>query len=348
MKTIHKTDIVEFSESLLVAGGFPKSHAEQTADVLVWANLRGIDSHGVLRIPRYVEMVELGIINPDADPKFIHNFGATALIDAEKAPGSVGMNLAARTAMELSRDHGIGWCSARNIGHSGAIGYYAQQISSAGMVGIVMTSSSPLMNYYGSRTNAVSTNPIAISAPTSKGNDPIILDMSTAAVAHGKITAAKDSDREIPLGWGVDENGVETTDPSLVKGVLPAAGAKGSGLSLMIEILGSVLAGNALIAPTLLGKNKKGFNGLVLSVAPQAFGDPDEFVSSVDELAGAIKGLPAASGFDQVLLPGQRGFATAESREADGIPLADGTAFRLVELARKLDITIPAELIAED
>lgn len=345
MKTIQKTDLVRFSEDLLVSGGFPKSHAEQTADVLVWANLRGVDSHGVLRIPRYVEMVELGIINTAADPKVVHRFGATALIDAEKAPGQVGMNLAASIAAELAQDHGIGWCSARNIAHSGAIGYYAQNISNAGMIGIVMASSSPLMNYYGSKTNAVSTNPIAISAPATTGRDPIILDMSTAAVAHGKITAARDSGKEIPLGWGVDENGMETTDPSLVTGVLPAAGAKGSGLSLMIEILGSVLAGNALIAPTLLGTNKKGFNGLVLSVAPQAFGDPDEFTRSVDELADAINGLPAAPGVDQVLVPGQRGFTTAETRKKTGIPVADGTASRLVDLAGKLDVSVPAALM---
>lgn len=344
MTTIAKNDLLAFAINLLKSGGFTAEHAMQTADLLVWANLRGVDSHGVLRIPRYVEMLELGVINASAEPKFIRKFGATALLDAEKSPGSVGMNIASQCAIDLSKIHGIGWCSARNITHAGAIGYFAQKVADAGLIGLVMTSSKPLMTYFGSSKEAVSTNPISISAPRSAGQDPIILDMSTAAVALGKIMAAKDAGHSIPEGWGVDGNGAATTDPSAVKALLPMAGAKGSGLSLMIEILSSVLAGNAIIAPALTKTKGGGFNGLVLAINPEAFGDQDDFASSIEELANAIGALPVASGFERVLLPGERGFETAKTRNCEGISLSNGTITRLVALAEKLNLEPPVAL----
>jgi len=233
-----------FAADLLRTGGFTADQAEQTAAMLVWANLRGADSHGVLRIPRYVEMVQLGLINPSAEPRQVSGKGAVAVLDADRAPGAVAMNLAARTAMQLSDVHGIGWCAVRSISHAGAIGYYARQVAKAGRVAIAMTASKPLMIYHGSRAEGVSTNPIAIAAPTTNPDRPLLLDMSTASVALGKIMAARDAGRAIPAGWGVDENGEETTDPRKVKAVLPMAGPKGSGLSLMIEVLASVLTGN--------------------------------------------------------------------------------------------------------
>jgi ureidoglycolate dehydrogenase (NAD+) len=182
-----------FSASLLHAGGFALDHAAKTADLLVWANLRGADSHGVLRIPRYLEMVDLGIINPKPELRFVSEFGATAVLDADRAPGAVGMIMAAEKAMALAPVSGIGWCSARNITHAGAVGYFAHQVTRAGLIGIVMTASKPLMIYAGSKVEGVSTNPIAIAAPTGNPERPILLDMSTASVALGKILAARDA-----------------------------------------------------------------------------------------------------------------------------------------------------------
>jgi ureidoglycolate dehydrogenase (NAD+) len=330
-----------FSASLLQAGGFAPDHAAQTADLLVWANLRGADSHGVLRIPRYVEMVELGIINPKAELRFVSEFGATAVLDADRAPGAAGMVMATEKAMALAPISGIGWCSARNITHAGAVGYFAHQVARAGMVGIVMTASKPLMVYFGSRAEGVSTNPIAIAAPTTNPERPILLDMSTAAVALGKIMAARDAGKTIPLGWGVDEDGMETTDPKQVKAVLPMAGPKGSGLSLMIEILSSLLVANPIISASLNGAGEAPFNGLVMAIDPRAFGDRAAFAQAVDQLGQAIKGLPAARENGEVLLPGERGFAEADKRRREGIPMASGTLSRLVELATKHAVAVP-------
>jgi ureidoglycolate dehydrogenase (NAD+) len=331
-----------FAMDLLRAGGFTADQAEQTAAMLVWANLRGADSHGVLRIPRYVEMVELGLINSAAEPRQVSGKGAVAVIDAERAPGAVGMNIAARTAIQLADTHGIGWCAVRCISHAGAIGYYAQQIARAGRVAIVMTASKPLMIYHGSKAEGVSTNPIAIAAPTSNPDRPLLLDMSTAAVAIGKIMAARDAGQPIPLGWAVDENGQETTDPGKVKAVLPMAGPKGSGLSLMIEVLASVLAANPLIAVALSGAGDPGGNGLVAVLDPAAFGE--HFIFEVDRLRAAIKSLPAAAGLDRVYLPGERGFEEMERRSRTGIALVRGTRSRLLALASRLSVMVPEGL----
>src|ERR1700712_1881027 len=330
-----------FSANLLQAGGFAPDHAAQTADLLVWANLRGADSHGVLRIPRYVEMVELGIINPKPELRFISEFGATAVLDADRAPGATAMIMAAEKAMALAPVHGIGWGPARNITHAGAVGSFAYQVTRAGLIGIGMTASKPLMIYAGSRAEGVSTNPMAIAAATGTPERPILLDMSTAAVALGKIMAARDAGKSIPPGWGVDANGADTTDPKQVKAVLPMAGPKGSGLSLMIEILSSLLVANPIISASLNGAEDAPFNGLVMAVDPRAFGERDAFIKAVDQLGEDIKGLPPVSENGEVYLPGERGFTELEKRTREGIPLTLGTLSRLVELATKQFIAVP-------
>lgn len=337
-------DLREFAQAILQAAGFSSDHAGQTADLLVWANLRGVDSHGVLRIPRYIEMVGLGMIDAGAKPTFEREFGATAVLNAGRAPGPVGMNMAAEKAVSLARKFGIGWCSAKNISHAGAVGYYAEKVTRSGMIGIAMTASKPLMVYFGSRNEGVSTNPIAIAAPIQDRERPILLDMSTAAVALGKIMAARDAGEDIPEGWAVDERGAPTTDPAKVKSILPMAGPKGSGLSLMIEVLSSVLVANPIISASLTGRRDAPFNGLILAIDPKAFGDEGRFASGMEELAREIKKLPAAANSAPVMLPGERGAEELLRRTGDGIPLSKGTATRLVAAARDIKVTVPAWL----
>lgn len=337
-----------FSEALLTAGGFAPGDARQTAELLVWANLRGIDSHGVLRIPRYVEMIELGMMTSGGTVAQVGGRGAVAVLDGGKCPGAVGMNAAVDKAAALARDHGIGWCAARAISHAGAVGFFTGRLAEGGLIGLAMTASKPLMSYHGALGEALSTNPLSIAAPMGDGQDPVILDMSTAAVALGKIMAARDAGRAIPEGWAVDTEGRATTDPGSVAALLPMAGAKGSGLSLMIEILTSVLAGNAVIGPFLAAGRNNGFNGMVLAIDPAAFGDPADFAAEVRALADAIHALPPAAGVDGVLLPGERGAATARLRAETGIPLAAGTARRLVALAGKLGVAVPEALAAAE
>lgn len=342
MPTISADALRDFTGALLRAGGFSDDAAKQTADLLVWANLRGIESHGVLRIPRYVEMVEQGGIVGDAIPEQVHGMGAVAVLDGGKCAGAVGMNAAVEHAATLARTHGLGWCAARNISHCGALGYFTGALAEQGLIGMAMSASKPLMSYYGSKDAALSTNPISIAAPSPSGM-PVILDMSTAAVALGKISAAKDRGADIPEGWGIDKDGNPTTDPAKVATLLPMAGPKGSGLSLMIEVLASVLVGMPIISPVLNGTGPGAFNGLVIAADPAAFGQAEAFPAAIADLETAIHGLDPAEG-SEVLLPGERGARTETTRAKEGIPLADGTTKRLVKLAGDLSVAVPAAL----
>ena len=334
----------DYARQLLQAGGFRPDDAAASADLLVWANLRGVDSHGVLRIPRYVEMVEQGQINPDAEPRIIREHGAVAVADADLAPTTSGMTVVCEKAVEIARRLGVGVCAARRITHAGAIGYFAKRVTDAGMVGLVVTASRPLMAYPGARGEAISTNPIAIGAPCGAGREPIVLDMSTAAVAFGKIMAARDAGKPLSPGWAVDAQGRMTTDAAQVDALLPMAGYKGAGLSLMIEILASVLSGNPIIATALEGGRPEGFNGLVVALDPVAFGTPEIILAEVARLADAIHALPPAEGGGAVLLPGERGSREAANRDRDGIPVAAGTMRNLAGLAAKLGVRRPASI----
>jgi ureidoglycolate dehydrogenase (NAD+) len=340
-KLIAKEALEAFATTMLEAGGYRPDYARQSAELLVWANLRGADSHGVLRIPRYIEMVKLGMVKGDAQPTFSREFGAIAVLHGDLVPGAAGMSMAADKALDLAGKFGIGLCSIMHTSHAGAIGYFAERVAKTGMVGVVMTASKPLMVYHGSRGEGVSTNPLSIAAPARNPNRPILLDMSTASVALGKVMAAKDAGDTIPPDWGVDLNGVATTDPAKVKSVLPMAGPKGSGLSLMIEVLVSLLGGNPLISLALTEKRDAGFNGLIIALDPNAFGLENSFEDEIERLAGAIKSLPPADGVDQVRLPGERGFDLAEQRLEGGIPIAAGTVARLIVEAKKRGVAIP-------
>jgi ureidoglycolate dehydrogenase (NAD+) len=341
-RTILDQQLTKLASDLLAAGGFSPQQARETADLLVWANLRGIESHGVLRIPRYVEMCEQGLINGAAAPRQVAGRGAISVVDADRAPGAQAMNLAASTALELAEAHGIGWCAVRAMTHAGAIGYYAERVARRGFVGIAMTASKPLMVYFGAKGEALSTNPLAIAAPTANADQPVILDMSTSAVALGKLMAAKDSGRPIPKGWAVDKDGADATDPVAAKALLPMAGPKGSGLSLMIEILASVMSGNPLISVALKQGGDPGGNGLVAALDPAAFGLSVPLGTAVQDLCDEIHALPPAAGTDAVLLPGERGFQTMMTRRRDGIPVATGTLNRLAALGRKLAVDTSA------
>jgi ureidoglycolate dehydrogenase (NAD+) len=337
-------DLRHYASALLTAGGFTEPQARQTADLLVWANIRGVESHGVLRIPRYVEMVESGLIDPAAEPLIVRRDGAVSLLEARRAPGATAMVAAMAEAIDSASQFGVGWCCARGITHAGAVGYYALEAARRGYIGIVMTASGPLMAYHGSRVSGVSTNPIAIAAPST--GDPILLDMSTATVALGKIMAARDAGTAIPETWGLDGEGQPTTDPADVATLTPLGGPKGSGLSLMIEIIVSLLVANPVIAPALEGAGNAGMNGLALAMRIGAAGDLAPFRLEVDRLAAAVRGLPRAAGVESILMPGERGFDMAAKRQKEGIPLSAGTFKRLSALGQRYGVAAPSALDA--
>ena len=340
---ISPADLTAFTQAIFVAAGLTLEHAGEWAKMLVWANLRGTDSHGIIRIPRYVDLLNAKSINAAPNIRVERKLGATVVLETDRAPAAVGMTRAVSEAIQCAREVGVGWCAARNTTHTGAIGYFAVQTAEQGFGAIVMSASGPMMAYPGTRVGAVSSNPIAFAVPRRNGR-PYLIDFSTGVVANGKIMAAADRGEKIPLGWGLDKDGRDTTDPKAVETVLPLGGAKGAGLSFMIECLSSLLLSNPRIAPDLEDRSIEDnpfLNGSVIAVNPAAFGDPDTFASEAERLGKAITALPRADGVDKIMLPGERGDAIRAERERSGIPIAKGTWQRIAKTADKLGVKVP-------
>lgn len=335
-----------FVKDIFLRSDVADEHAEIWSDMLVWANLRGMDSHGVLRIPRYVAYMKNGNIHARPDMKVEKRSGAIAVIDSDWAPGPVALSAAMDEAIGRARECHLGWCIVRNITHGGAIGYFAMQAARQGFAGIVMTASRPMMAYHGSKTAGASTNPIAIAVPGGE-HPPMLLDMSTATVSMGKILSAQDTGTPIPDGWGIDADGHNTNDANSVATLMPLGGAKGSGLSMMIECLVSLFASNPLITPNIgPGAEPTGYrqNGLAAAIDISAFTELDSYKSDIDDLAKGLKDLPRADGVDEIYAPGERGDKVLKERTANGIPLSQGIWDRLKTEADNLGIAMPDAL----
>jgi ureidoglycolate dehydrogenase (NAD+) len=339
-----KAELEGFASAIFVRAGLTQEHADAWAKMLVWANLRGTDSHGIIRIPRYIDLIKAKSINATPDIRVTRKPGSAAIVlEADRAPSAVALTRAVREAVAAAREVGVGWCAARHLTHTGAIGYFALQVAEAGMAGIVMSASGPMMIYPGTRVAAVSSNPIAFAIPRKNGR-PYLLDFSTGVVANGKIMGAADRGEKIPVGWGVDKDGRDTTDPKAVENVLPMAGIKGAGLSFMIECLTSLLLSEPRIAPDLeswaIGDDPF-LNGSVLAIDPAAFGDADKFLREAERLGVAVAGLARADGVKKIMLPGERGDAIRAERERDGIPIPKGTWQRIAKAAIALGVQPP-------
>jgi len=344
LHVIQSTDLQRFASALFQALGVAADMADEWARSLVWANLRGTDSHGVLRIPSYVDRLKQKVMNASPDMRVVQRSGAIAVLEADRAPGAVAMSRAMEEAIARAREVHIGWCAARNITHAGAVGYFALQAANAGMAGIVMSASGPMMAYHGAKVSGVSTNPLAIAFPA-KNRRPLVLDMSTATVAMGKVMSARDAGQQIPMGWGLDAEGRDTTDPRKVATLVPLGGPKGSGLSFMIECLCSLAVSNPIIAPALAAggpyEASAFLNGVAVAVDLAAFGNLDGIRDEADRLGDLIHALPRDGSTERIYLPGERGDSILEQRLRDGIPLPQGTWSRLLAVAKELGVTPP-------
>ncbi|MFJ6212782.1 Ldh family oxidoreductase [Streptomyces sp. NPDC092296] len=339
-------DLRAFSARLLEKGGLAAADARTTADVFVWAALRGVDSHGIARVPAYLDLLAKGVANARYQIRVESTTPAAAVLDADRAPGPVALSAAAREAVNRARTSGIAAVGVRRTVHTGAIGYYVSQIADQGLVGIGFVAGMPNMGYTGAKGAAVATSPLAIAVPTdpSSGHAPLLLDMATATIALGRIRQAKASGTPLPEGAAATEDGTPTTDPAAAVLPLPLGGAKGSGMSLAFELLTSVLVG-APIFSSFHSDDPQGRkhrqNALLIAVDPAAFGDADAFGAAVGATLGTLKGLPAADGAEGVFYPGERSAAVAAQRAADGIPVAPKVWRELNEKAEQLGVTPP-------
>lgn len=334
-----------FTEEVFVKAGIPSGDAEIVADVLVWANLRGVDSHGVLRIPWYVDMLDTGQINARPRVKILKDTVAIMFIDADRAFGPVVTTFAMNRVMEKARQAGIGWCLIRNLTHQGAMGYYPLMAAEADMAGIALVCSPPNMAPYGAKARGLHNSPIAIAVPA-KQHRPLILDMATSVAAGGKLNLARDKGIPLQEGWALDGDGNPTTDPDLAKILVPAGGPKGSGLAMMFECLSSIMGDNPLLEPLLVDESRERLhnqNSVVAAINIGMFADVEDYKSHIDTLIDCLKALPTAEGFDEVLVPGEPEDKCYDERIEHGIPLPGGTVSNLRRVAERFGMELPVD-----
>lgn len=314
-----------FARALLAAHGVPPGDAAVIAGCLVRADLRGVDTHGLVRLPGYLDRVRRGLIDPAPTLAPQRITAAAASLDGRNGFGFVIGTRAMEEAIRVAKETGIGIVSARRSTHFGMAACYVLQALDAGFVSLVFTNASRAMPPWGGREPLLGTSPLAAGAPGGK-LAPFVLDMSPAVAARGKIRLAQKRGEKIPLGYALDADGRPTTDPAeALKGVvLPIGGPKGSGLSMLMDIFGGVLSGAAYAGD--VGDQYKAYDRpqnvghFFLAMKPDLFVPMAEYRSRMDTLVERIRACPRAEGFDEILLPGELEAREEQRRRRAGIP----------------------------
>jgi len=339
---IDHDELARFTAAAFAAKGMGPADAAVVADVLVWANLRGVDGHGVVRLARYLEMIDHGEMNPRSRPHLVLDTDAFFVLDADRSAGPIALMEAVVAATTRAKAHGACVGLMRDATHAGAIGRYALPPIERGCACIILGAAYPFMPYHGSKVASLPTAPVVMGVPTER-HGAVVLDMASSIVAMGKINQARAKGEPLQEGWALDSDGRPTTDPRKAALPLPLGGPKGSGLSLMIELLTGVLGGAGILTKVLGPERSKrnAQNALVVVMDAAAFRPDGGFLGDADELADIIKGLPLRQGFDEILLPGERGRRIEAERRAAGIPLPPDTWKALDAIAQACAIAPP-------
>lgn len=337
-------EIASIGTKLFVAAGASEPESRIATESLITSSLMGHDSHGVIRIPEYLGFVTKGLIVPNAPLTVERTGSTTARVDCGRGFGAVGAEQAIRVGIEIAREQRTACVITRRCNHVGRLGAYVQQAADCGLIALA-TCNSPIYGHdvlpFGGRDGRLGTNPIAYGVPT--GGDPLVADFSTSVAPEGKIRFARNEGRAVPDGWICDAHGQPTNDPNAFYGpprggILPLggnAGHKGFALSLLVEILGSVLAGVGSQDKEVFG------NGVCFIVIdPSAFCPLDEFRRLMDETVAYMKSSRPAPACDEVLVPGELEFRTLRQRERDGIPVDEMTLDALRNHGSRLHVDV--------
>jgi LDH2 family malate/lactate/ureidoglycolate dehydrogenase len=330
--------------ALLVGAGASSQEADTVARGCVNANLVGHDSHGIILIPSYVERIKVGHIVPGAPFEIVQESPTTTVIDGHWGFGFVVNERAMQLTIEKAKTTNVAAATVYRQSHVGRLGAYPLMAAQAGMIGIATADSgrSPkAVAPFGGREARLGTNPIAIAVPSDLPG-PLCLDMATSAVAVGKLTLAQARGEQIPLGWIVDKDGKQTTDPARFRpggALLPLGGTegyKGSGLAVIVEILCGLLTGLGFgVEPT--GRHNDGCFLAVFKV--DAFRPLAEFKREVTEFARYLKDTPLSEGSTGVFYPGEVEYLREQERRKSGIEIEDATWTTLRKLAAELKLT---------
>lgn len=312
----------------LMGAGLVREHAEQTADVLVCADARGVHSHGIIRTEHYVKRLQCKSLNPNPEFTFRKVRSGSAVLNADGGMGHVAAIEAMNHAIEMAPESGIAMVGVEDSSHCGALSYFVSQATAKGMIGIVLVQTDKCVSPHGAVKPFFGTNPIAFGFPCEK-NPAVIIDMATSNVAYGKILHAREKNVDIPEGWGLDKDGTPTTDPHQVKGITPLGGYKGYAIGMAIDVLTGVLLG-AQFGPHITPMydeydKKRNLAALMIAIDPSTFIAAEHFREQMDAMADQLRALATSPGVDQVLVPGDPELAKEEETLRNGVTVVRST-----------------------
>jgi LDH2 family malate/lactate/ureidoglycolate dehydrogenase len=339
---IRADDLLSFVAEAFRACGMSDDDASLLADSLVQADLRGVHSHGVLRVPEYVKKLALDGVDPRGRPAIVRDGGACLVVDGGNSMGQIGAQFAMTRAIERAATHGIAAVSVRGSNHCGTMAYYAMQALSRDMIGLATTNALPTMAPWGGAERILGINPLGVAIPAGEEH-PIVYDAAFSGSSHGKIRIYQQKGMTLPEGWAMDRDGRPTTDPTAaIDGLLqPIGGFKGAGLAMLMGILSSMLSGAAY--GTELGNMedgpKAGQDGhFFAAIKVDAFEDVATFKARVDAAIRELHAVRLAPGVDRAYAPGEPEHVTEEAYRRDGIPLNDVTVADLRRVGAGLGI----------
>lgn len=349
MPTLPHDTLRDFATRLLSSGGLCTEEASLVATSLVDANLRGHDSHGVMRIPSYLQACHRGEVTKDARLTPIRRTETLFVADGNWGFGQTLAQRLTRTLIDMARSSGVAVGTLVHCYHIGRLGEYCEMAANVGLVSLVMVNTHGHARRVappGGKAPRLGTNPLAIGAPASPG--PLILDFGTSATAEGKVRVKRIAGQLCPDGWLLDSEGRPTNDPHTLYGnppgtIRPMGGDqayKGFGLGLMIEIFAGALSGGACIREVPV--NQIGNCVFMMVIDPAHLGGAEHFAKEVSDLAEFVRGCPRIDGVDEILLPGDPECRMLKERTAAGIPLDDGNWAELVKLGEQLGVAVPA------
>ncbi len=340
---VNDLKLSQFVQNVFLSFGIHREDAFICAENLVLADLRGIPSHGVARLRRYVDGMANGTILPLNQPEVVREAPSTATVDGQAGLGQLVGHFSTRKAIEKAQKTGVGIVVARNSNHYGIAGYYTQMMLDAGLLGLSMTNTAPLVVPTFGRKMIIGTNPISLTAPT-KRNRPFFLDMATSVVPRGKLEVYDRLDKDMPQGWAVDSKGVMTTDATEVLknmiarlggGILPLGGEgelyggyKGYGIALLVDILCGVLSGGAYADMVdVRGPGGKGQPAQVahffMALNIENFVEMDVFQEKMDDLIDRLKESEKAEGQQRIYVHGEKEYELYEKHKSSGVPLEE-------------------------
>jgi LDH2 family malate/lactate/ureidoglycolate dehydrogenase len=341
VQKVKSEDLKKFGERVFKAVGLPSASAVIVSESLVASDLRGVESHGVCRIPVYVERIQLKAVNPHPRIDINRKFPCIATVDGDNGMGAVVGTRAMEVAVQLAGKAGMGIVSIRGGNHFGALAFYTKRAVRAGYIGLACTNAPPTMAPWGGRSPFFGTNPFSVAVPAGD-RDPVVLDMSSSVVARGKIILASQKGDVIPEGWALDKQGKPTRDPqkALAGTVLPFGGYKGYGITLIIEVMAGILSG-ARFAPNVGGlyggeNTAQDIGAFMAALNPGAFGVPADVFSH--RMSQIIDGIRSCETTDRIYLPGEIEQESENERLQRGITVPLEVAEELRCLAKKLAV----------